>query len=56
MRIRTLKFKDATWTHREAAMIVCISLNQSGGQVLCGVTLRCVAKVARVREEDEDKA
>ena len=34
----TLEFKETTGTRREAAMTVCAFLNQSGGQVLFGVT------------------
>ena len=34
----TLEFKETTGTRREAARTVCAFLNQSGGQVLFGVT------------------
>ncbi len=34
----TLEFKETTGARREAAMTVCAFLNQSGGQVLFGVT------------------
>ena len=34
----TLEFKETTGTRREAAQTVCAFLNQSGGQVLFGVT------------------
>ncbi|MDE2823105.1 MAG: putative DNA binding domain-containing protein [Chloroflexota bacterium] len=34
----TLEFKETTGTRREATMTVCAFLNQSGGQVLFGVT------------------
>ena len=45
----TLEFKETTGTRRKAAMTICAFLNQSGGQVLFGVTHMCAERTSRVR-------
>ena len=42
----TLEFKATSGTRREAAMTVCVFLNQNGGQVLFGVAGEWVQNVA----------
>ena len=46
----TLEFKETTGTRREAAMTVCTFLNQSGGQVLFGVTKAGIVAGQQVSE------